>query len=102
MKIGEQLDQGLAKGISDHTKPITKAMDKVSNLTQRSFESEIAMNATGTFGRLSNAIQSTQESDSESPTPLNVKFVIEGHEFLAFVDDITKAQDRTVQLKLAY
>ena len=103
MKIGEQLDQGLAKGIADHTKPITKAMDEVSNLTQRSFESEIAMNATGTFGRLSNAIgQIGQESDSESPTPLNVKFVIEGHEFLAFVDDITKAQDRTVQLKLAY
>lgn len=45
MKIGEQLDEGLAKGIVDNAKPVSKAMDEIGALTQRSFESEIAMRA---------------------------------------------------------
>lgn len=45
MKIGQQLDEGLAKGIVDNAKPVSKAMDEIGALTQRSFESEIAMRA---------------------------------------------------------
>lgn len=44
--MGEQLDAGLAQGIAGNVRPITKAMDSVSNLTQRSFESEIAFSTT--------------------------------------------------------
>ena len=45
-EIGAGLDEGLANGITDNVKPITKAMDDVSALTQRSFASDIAFNAT--------------------------------------------------------
>lgn len=45
MEIGAYIDEGLAEGIADNTRPITKAMDEVSALTERSFESEIAMRA---------------------------------------------------------
>ena len=45
--IGENLDKGLAGGITGNMKPISKAMDEVGALTTRSFESEIAMNAVG-------------------------------------------------------
>lgn len=44
--MGEQLDAGLAQGIAGNVRPITKAMDEVSALTARSFESEIAFNTT--------------------------------------------------------
>ena len=45
MEIGAYIDEGLAEGIADNTRPITKAMDEVSALTERSFESKIAMRA---------------------------------------------------------
>ena len=48
MEIGAYIDEGLAEGIADNTRPITKAMDEVSALTERSFESEIAMRASAT------------------------------------------------------
>ena len=44
MGIGANLDEGMAMGIADNVKPITKAMDDVNKLTQRSFESEIGLN----------------------------------------------------------
>lgn len=45
MQIGAYLDEGLAEGISDNVKPITKAMDEVGALTTKSFESDLAFNA---------------------------------------------------------
>lgn len=51
MEIGSYLDQGLADGISDNVKPITKAMDDVGKLTTKSFESELAFNATSKASR---------------------------------------------------
>lgn len=43
--IGAQNMAGLAVGIEDNVKPITKAMDEVGRLTTKSFESELAFNA---------------------------------------------------------
>ena len=104
MEIGEQLDAGLARGISDNTKPITRAMDKVGELTQRSFEAEVAMNAIGTTGRLMTSadLSTTASSTTTAPQPTELKLIIEGHEFSTFVEDITRLQDRTTELKLAY
>lgn len=48
--FGENIDTGLANGITGNLKPITKAMDKVGDLTMRSFESDIAMTATASSG----------------------------------------------------
>lgn len=43
--FGENLDKGLANGISGNLKPISKAMDDLGSMATRSFESDIAMNA---------------------------------------------------------
>jgi len=48
--IGAQNMAGLAVGIEDNVKPITKAMDEVGKLTTKSFESELAFNATSSAG----------------------------------------------------
>lgn len=60
MEIGAYIDEGLAEGIADNTRPITKAMDDVSALTERSFESEIAMRAAA-----STSFESSGQIDSE-------------------------------------
>ena len=44
-EIGEYLDAGLAEGITGNIRPVEKAMQNVSDVAQRSFESEIAMTA---------------------------------------------------------
>lgn len=66
-EFGSDLDAGLAKGISDNTRPITQAMDEVGRLTARSFESEIAFNATSSaMSGLSVPIESNSKIDSLS------------------------------------
>ena len=47
--FGENLDKGLAKGITGNMKPISKAMDEMGALTTRSFESDMAVSASA-FG----------------------------------------------------
>lgn len=63
-KIGEQLDEGLAKGIVDNTKSITQAMDNVAKLTTRSFESEVAITASA--ASLKSADVSAVDNSSEN------------------------------------
>ena len=45
MGIGEYLNLGLAKGIEDNIKPITKAMDELEGATTRKLTKDIAFNA---------------------------------------------------------
>ena len=45
MGIGAYLDEGLADGISDNMKPVSRAMNDLGELTEQSFESEIGFNA---------------------------------------------------------
>lgn len=63
--IGEQLDAGLAGGIADNVKPITKAMDKVGELTTRSFESDIVFNTPANLRSLSTSINSGIRTEYE-------------------------------------
>ena len=56
MDIGEDLDEGLALGIEGNIKPVTQAMNTLGKLTTRSFESDIALNATSDFRRLSGSV----------------------------------------------
>lgn len=61
--FGEQLDAGLAKGITGNMKPISKAMDEMGALTTRSFESDIAMNASSMgSSQLQSAAMASQSS----------------------------------------
>lgn len=69
--IGENLDEGLAGGITGNMKPISKAMDEVGALTTRSFESEIAMNAVG-------GLNSLQSSSTPVRSDTNYNFYLSG------------------------
>lgn len=61
--IGENLDKGLANGITGNLKPISKAMDEMGALTTRSFESDIAMNASSIgSSQLQSAAMASQSS----------------------------------------
>lgn len=104
--IGHWIPAGLADGIEDNLKPVSNAMDEMGNLATRSFESELAFNAVGsssmssldsTFGSVAN-----RSSGSEYGQPVHLTLSIAGHNFVALVEDITKLQDRTVDLALAY
>ncbi len=44
-EVGKWLPVGLADGILDNVKPVTKAMDELGNITMRSFESDFAFSA---------------------------------------------------------
>ncbi|MGI6349628.1 MAG: phage tail protein [Eubacteriales bacterium] len=102
-EFGANLDAGLAKGISDNKRPITQAMDEVGRLTARTFESDIAFNAISP-GRLDSLAASVELNAAENNAgrPAYLTFNLAGHKFKAFVDDITKIQDRTIELELAY
>jgi len=103
-KIGEQLDEGLAKGIEGGTKPITQAMEDVAKITTRSFESEVAINAApGSLKGISASLEAGARSeDKKAVQPAYFTFNFAGHRFQAFVDDITKLQNRDIELELAY
>ncbi len=61
--FGENLDKGLANGITGNMKPISKAMDEVGALTTRSFESDIAMSASSSgFNGMQSAAMASQSS----------------------------------------
>lgn len=70
--IGAQNMAGLAVGIEDNVKPVTKAMDAIGALTTKSFESDLAFNATasassamaGLKASLDSGIR-TQEKDTQ-------------------------------------
>lgn len=58
MEIGAFLDEGLAEGIEDNMKPVSKAMNALGALTSKSFESDLAFNATGSLGKLNTSLNS--------------------------------------------
>ena len=104
--VGHWIPAGLADGIEDNLKPVSNAMDEMGDLATRSFESELAFNAVGSssMGGLDSAVGSAANrfSGSESGQPVYLTLSIAGHNFVALVEDITKLQDRTVDLELAY
>ena len=104
--IGHWIPAGLADGIEDNLKPVSNAMDEMGNLATRSFESELAFNAVGSssMGGLDSTVGTVANrfAGPESGQPVYLTLSIAGHNFVALVEDITKLQDRTVDLALAY
>lgn len=104
--IGKMLDEGLAKGITDNVKPVTKAMDKLSEEATQSFESDLAFNAATSIGfrDIDTALDSGMINNraNNQKQPLYITFQIAGNSWQAFVEDISKTQERTIDLELAY
>lgn len=107
-EIGEFLDLGLAEGIKDNIKPVTSAMEELSNETQKSFTSELSHNIVnnnpkGMFDTIngeSNLISNYKAK--ESKTPIELVLHLGNKTFKTFVEDITKIQDEKIELDLAY
>jgi phage-related protein len=104
--VGRWIPAGLAEGIEDNLKPVSSAMDEMGNLATRSFESELAFNAVGSssMSGLDSTVGAAASgfSGPGSGQPVYLTLSIAGHNFVALVEDITKLQDRTVDLALAY
>lgn len=107
-EIGEFLDLGLAEGIKDNIKPVTSAMEELSNETQKSFTSELSHNIVnnnpkGMFDTIngeSNLISNYKAT--ENKTPIELVLHLGNKTFKTFVEDITKIQDEKIELDLAY
>lgn len=102
MEIGEELNNGLAKGINDHTKPISKAMNNLGEMTNQSFESQLSMSATTGFNPINDSLHYSLDEVYNNPKPANLKLVLANKEFETFVEDITDVQEKELNLRLAY
>lgn len=55
--VGEMLNKGLAEGIQDNVKPVTKAIDTIGRIATQSFESDMALSATASDSVFTSSIQ---------------------------------------------
>lgn len=106
-EMGMYLDYGLAEGIADNTKPISKAMDKVSDLTSKSLTSQLAYDISTNkpsmnFKNIENNLETKSLVGNSDKKPVILNFKIGKQGFKALVDDITELQNKEVELQLAY
>lgn len=98
-EIGGFLDAGLAEGISGNAGVVSKAMDDITKMTTGTLESDLNLSTA-----IPKAMQDlTADIDvNANKQSAQLTFVLGGQRFKAFVDDITKLQDRDTELELAY
>jgi phage-related protein len=72
-EVGKWLPEGLAEGIEDNTKPVSKAMEKLGKLTTGTLESQIRVSSIGPANvkGLGNSKGITQHITINSPKPLS-------------------------------
>lgn len=104
--LGEELPAGLAEGVTGNLKPIARAMDEMGNLSTRSYTAEIAYQASEpqALKSLAASVDAglTTSGSASAKQPMSLTLVMGGQAWKAFVEDISKLQDRTVELALAY
>ncbi|CAM4225178.1 phage tail protein [Erysipelothrix aquatica] len=103
-EVGKFLDEGLAGGISDNMKPITKAMDAVGDIANQSFESQIgfAIADPDGFNNTVNSIEQQLTVSQGQKQPAVLTFNFGNRVFEAFVEDITDVQNKKIDLQLKY
>lgn len=97
---------GLAQGIEDNIKPISKAMDQVEAEAVRSFESDVNMdlakNSLANGAELMSSYQLTKDGE-KNKEPMIVKFIMNSRVLAQqIVGDISSLQEREVELEMAY
>ncbi|MFM1542057.1 hypothetical protein ABGF49_07325 [Helcococcus ovis] len=99
-EVGAMLGQGLALGITDEVSTVSKAMDKIENEAMRDMSNDFDFNSKG------NLKLNTQINDSEltldNNRPLEIKLNMGGNTFRAFRETINSANDKDMELELAY
>lgn len=105
-ELGEELPAGMAVGILGNLKPVSKAMDEMGELANRSYAADLAFNATtsnsmrGLDAALASGVVGAGVDTVKQPA--HFQLVMGNHVWDAFVDDITSTQDRKVELVMAY
>ncbi|MDD7732864.1 MAG: hypothetical protein PT957_03865 [Firmicutes bacterium] len=102
-EVGEYLDLGLAKGILDNTKPVGKAMGVLEDAATGDFESSFSASVKSNLAQRYDEMKDRQQDEVMPTSPsMNLILRLGNSEFKAFVEDISKAQNNDVKLKLSY
>lgn len=101
-KVGHFIPEGLAVGIEDNLRPVARAMDEMGSIATNDFESELRMGVSSSVSGTPGWIESGISSPEDDGTPLVLNLHLLDHDFRAIVEDITKLQDETLQLRLAF
>lgn len=99
-EIGAMLGQGLALGITDEVSTVSKAMDKIENEVMRDMSNDFDFNSNGNLKL--NAKINDSELTLDNNRPLEVKLNMGGNTFRAFRETINTANDKDMELELAY
>lgn len=103
-EIGSMLGKGLGLGIEDEVGTVSQAMDKLEAETLRDMNGSYSMEIdTGLNSSVDMAtMKLSDELTGNNKEPLLLKLILGSREFRAFVEDITKQQDKDIELGLSY
>ena len=98
--FGEYMMLGLAGGIEDTLRPVSKAMDDVEGVASRQFESSIMLDAMES--NINDLNSDKYQVNDQLQQPLLLQVEMNGRTYQAFVDDISEAQDKKVKFEEIY
>lgn len=97
MGIGAQNMEGLAVGIEDNVKPVTKALDTVGEIATRSFESDLVYNATAAgSSSLNAALKSGVRTDGNTSQSRMDELLVLMHRYLPQLANMQLVMDTGV------
>ena len=99
-EVGKWIPAGLAEGIEDNVKPVTDAMNDLTDLTTGAMASELAMTSSMSLANSTTGGIEVEKGINKQPVHLNLN--IGGQVFRAFVEDISNEQGRITDLELQF
>ena len=99
-QVGKFLPMGLAEGIEDNVKPVTDAMNDLTDLTTGTMTSELAMTSSMSLANSTTGGIEVEKGINKQPVHLNLN--IGGQVFRAFVENISNEQGRITDLELQF
>lgn len=101
-EVGKYLPQGLAVGIENNLRPVSKAMDEMGAIATRQFESNIGFSVND-INSIGKATQSGMVSMKEELTAtFNATLALGEHTYKVLTRDITNEQQRQAQMEVAF
>ena len=77
-EVGQWLPKGLAEGIKDNTRPVSRAMEELANLTSGTLQSELAINAASTGSMSFNTDTSKARDEDRRLYDIIVRAIADG------------------------
>lgn len=99
-EVGQWIPAGLAEGIEDNVKPVTDAMNDLTDLTTGTMTSELAMTSSMSLANSTTGGIEVEKGINKQPVHLNLN--IGGQVFRAFVENISNEQGKITDLELQF